>query len=184
MEFESFKKISRLSRDTVVTEKLDGTNAQIFIDETGNFLTGSRNRWITPDDDNFGFSRWAHENKEELLKLGPGRHFGEWYGPGIQRGYGLKEKAFALFNTHRWSENRPDCCQVVPILYEGIFSQHYIDIAVDCLRKEGSKAVPGFMRPEGIVVFHKASNILFKKTLENDDTPKGRQEPKKEKQYE
>jgi hypothetical protein len=31
MEFKAFPKISRFSREVVVTEKIDGTNGQIFI---------------------------------------------------------------------------------------------------------------------------------------------------------
>src|SRR5438105_3732245 len=100
--FEEFPKIARLSRDCIVTEKIDGTNAQIFITEDGTIHFGSRSRWITPENDNYGFARWATEHKEDLLKLGPGRHFGEWWGCGIQRGYGLKEKRFSLFNVMRW----------------------------------------------------------------------------------
>ena len=61
-EFKGFGKVSRWSRDLIVTEKIDGTNAQIYIGEDGEFLTGSRTRWITPEDDNMGFSRWAHEH--------------------------------------------------------------------------------------------------------------------------
>ena len=80
MEFKPFTKIARLQREIIVTEKIDGTNAQICITEDGQFLTGSRTRWITPDDDNFGFSKWAHEHKEELMGLGMGQHFGEWWG--------------------------------------------------------------------------------------------------------
>jgi hypothetical protein len=105
--FESFPKIGRLSRNCTITEKIDGTNAQIYIGEDGEFLTGSRNRWVTPGkQDNYGFSRWAHEHKDELMTLGPGRHFGEWWGLGIQRGYGLQEKRFSLFATHRWRDGR------------------------------------------------------------------------------
>ena len=78
MEFEKFTKIARFSREVIVTEKIDGTNAQIVITEDGEFFTGSRNRFITPEDDNFGFSKWAHEHKEELMKLGVGKHYGEW----------------------------------------------------------------------------------------------------------
>ena len=67
--FTPFKKIPRLSRDMVVTEKLDGTNASVHIMEDGEFITCSRNRIITPGDDNYGFSKWAHGHKEELMKL-------------------------------------------------------------------------------------------------------------------
>jgi len=70
---EMFKKIPRLSRECVVTEKIDGTNGCIYISENGEFLVGSRTRWLNGQTgDNHGFSRWAHEHKEELLKLGVG----------------------------------------------------------------------------------------------------------------
>lgn len=172
MEFKEFPKIFRLHREIVVTEKIDGTNAQIFIGDDGTFMTGSRSRWITPMDDNFSFAAWAAMNKDELMKLGPGSHFGEWYGAGIQRKYGLKEKRFALFNTHRWGIERPACCEVVPILYQGVFNESAIQTAMDSLRTEGSRMVPGFMKPEGIVVFHSQANICFKKTLEKDEEHK------------
>lgn len=173
-EFKSFPSISRLSRDVIITEKLDGTNAQITITEEGEFLTGSRNRWISPGDDNYGFSKWAHENKEELMKLGVGSHFGEWWGEGIQVGYGIKGKRFSLFNTHRWNDDsvRPACCHVVPILYQGEFSTTNIDGILNMLNTIGSVASPGFMRPEGIVIYHKHSNTLYKKTINNDDKGK------------
>ena len=75
-EFQEFPKIVRLSRQAIITEKIDGTNGCIFIGEDGEFLTGSRSRWITPEADNYGFSKWAYANKEELMKLGPGFHYG------------------------------------------------------------------------------------------------------------
>lgn len=184
MEFESFAKIARLSRQCVVTEKIDGTNGQIAIAEDGRMYVGSRNQWIlTPDGgyqaDPFGFARWALDNKDELIaKLGPGRHYGEWWGSGIQRGYGLQKgkKRFSLFNTSRWTDDavRPSCCEVVPILYQGLFDLIIIDDCLNRLREEGSVVSPGFMRPEGVVIFHTASNTLFKKTLEKDEEPKSK----------
>lgn len=172
MEFEEFPKIFRLHREIVVTEKIDGTNAQIVIGEDGTIRTGSRNRWITPMDDNFSFAAWVSMNTAELLKLGSGKHFGEWYGGKIQRGYGLKEKRFALFNTHRWAKERPACCDVVPILYQGMFSETAILAALESLRTEGSRIVPGFMDPEGVVIFHTQANMGFKKTLKKDEEHK------------
>jgi hypothetical protein len=85
-EFKPFGKIYRMSRECVVTEKIDGTNASIFIGEAGEFMPASRTRWITREDDNYGFAAWAMDNKNELLELGPGHHFGEWWGQKIQRG--------------------------------------------------------------------------------------------------
>lgn len=186
--FEGFPKIPRLSRECIITEKIDGTNASILI-TTGcetlgpQFLTGSRTRWITPDDDNHGFSRWAHEHQEELMALGPGHHFGEWWGAGIQRGYGLKEKRFSLFNTSRWSspDLYPECCYVVPVLYQGLFSLSVVDTVINELRQNGSRASPGFKQPEGIVLYHVAAQTLFKKTVEHDDEPKNAHLPRERK---
>lgn len=192
-EFKDFPKIARLTREVIVTEKIDGTNAQIYISYDGSMMFGSRTRWITPDDDNYGFAAWASDNRDELLKLGPGRHFGEWWGSGIQRKYGLNEKRFSLFNVQRWAlhgtvpesyptadprvfktqDVLPFCCGLVPVLYRGMFDTSEIDLCIDRLRNHGSVAAPGFMRPEGVVVFHTAGNVGFKKTLEKDDMPKG-----------
>jgi hypothetical protein len=173
MEFIPFPKLARLNRDIVITEKLDGTNAQVYITDDGSdMLVGSRTRWITPEADNFGFARWCYENRDELMKLGPGSHFGEWWGKGIQRGYGMEEKKFSLFNTHRWKDSRPACCDVVPILYEGPFSEGAVVTTVDWLRSSGSVAVPGYMKPEGVVVFHTAANLCFKVTCVDDNKPK------------
>ena len=173
--FTEFQKIPRLSRDMVITEKIDGTNSCICITKDGEFLTGSRHKWITPENDNYGFSRWAYEHKEELMKLGTGIHHGEWWGSGIQRGYGLKEKRFSLFNTSRWSDPliRPSCCYVVPVLYTGIFDTQVIMQVMDSLLEHGSYAAEGFMEPEGVVIFHTASGHLYKKTFEKDDSGKG-----------
>lgn len=176
IEFVEFNKIARLSRNCVVTEKIDGTNASIVITDDGEFLVGSRTRWITPEDDNYGFAKWAHANKEELMKLGPGQHFGEWWGLGIQRGYGLKEKRFSLFNTHRWSDAavRPSVCDVVPVLYSGTFDTVMISGALTELAERGSVAAPGFMKPEGVVIYHEAARTYFKKTIDKDDEWKGK----------
>jgi hypothetical protein len=180
IEFKEFKKIPRLSRECIITEKIDGTNGVIHIGENGEFLVGSRSRWITPEDDNYGFAKWALTNKDELMKLGVGTHYGEWWGSGIQRGYDLPkgEKRFSLFNVHRWSDDliRPKCCSVVPVLWEGIFDTHPINDVLAELCRTGSKASKGFMRPEGVVVFHKAGNLMFKKTIEKDSVPKGSNE--------
>jgi hypothetical protein len=173
--FEEFPKIARLSRDCVITEKLDGTNAQVLVTETGEVIAGSRSRFLTVDADNFGFAAWARKHADELRELGPGRHFGEWYGQGIQRTYGLTTRRFALFNVARWGESRPACCDVVPVLYRGVFDTFHADEAIDLLRRDGSRAAPGFMRPEGIVVWHEAARVGFKKTLERDEERKSQQ---------
>jgi len=242
MDFVEFKKIPRLTREMTISEKIDGSNGQIFIqgysdldvydcqfitkyalnlpkdfnEGTYTFLrkkpyifAGSKNRWLDTSSkgDNFGFAKWVQENSEELLKLGEGRHFGEWFGKGIQRGYGLNEKRFALFNVSKWGKNLfchncgntgilrtlcnevgeplncpeckdnkrkecPSCCEVVPTLYQGMFDTQKIEEVLIDLKNHGSYVVP-FMNPEGIIVYHVASGTMFKKTLENDEKPKG-----------
>lgn len=210
-EFKEFPKMARLSRECVITEKIDGTNSSIFIqdialesdpddptiiaigagfgvDTSYTMRAGSRTRWITPGDDNFGFAKWAAANATELFKLGEGTHFGEWWGQGIQRKYNMKEKKFSLFNTIRWclygetpqptnssggmQEILPKCVGLVPVLYKGIFTTQAVEEALESLRKNGSFASPGFMKPEGVVVYHTAGNVGFKKTLEKDEIPK------------
>lgn len=198
--FREWPKMARLSREMIITEKIDGTNSSIFIqqqiletegeqpdviaveDYQGTKYTiraGSRNKWITPGktSDNAGFASWVKANSSELVKLGEGHHFGEWWGQGIQRNYGLKEKRFSLFNVERWGspDIRPACCSIVPVLYRGEFSTLIARLTLDELAANGSSAAPGFMKPEGIIVWHTAANIGFKKTIEKDEVPKSLQ---------
>ena len=168
-DFQGFPKIARFNREVIVTEKIDGTNAQVYISDNGDIIAGSRNLWITPDKDNYGFAKWVEKNKEELLKLGPGRHFGEWWGQGIQRRYGLEEKRFSLFNVARYETNLPACCHLVPVLFADLFENFYLVYTMEKLRIHGSMASPGFMEPEGIVIYHTAANVSFKKTFEKDN---------------
>lgn len=200
IEFQPFPKMARLNRECIITEKIDGTNACIFIPEhspdcpSQEMFVGSRARWITPQDDNYGFAKWAQDHREELLTLGPGRHFGEWWGGGIQRGYGFLrgQKHFSLFNVQRFclpgqpqavifapgaslklQQELPPCVGLVPMLYRGLFSTAAARLTLAGLAMNGSRAVPGYMNPEGIVVFHTAGNVGFKVTILNDDQPKG-----------
>jgi hypothetical protein len=166
--FVGFPKIPRMSRaaQCVITEKIDGTNAHVLIQDGKFVAAGSRTRWITPGDDNYGFAAWAYENADALVGgLGDGHHFGEWYGRGIQRNYGLTERRFALFNTGRWSGvPLPTGVDVVPVLYHGPFSIDTVDWELDQLWVEGSRAVPGFKNPEGVIVYLNGS--LMKHTFD------------------
>ncbi len=211
LQFKSFPKMARLSRQIQITEKIDGTNAQILITTNDNInhpaviatkkgemgenlvmLAGSRNKWITPKDDNYGFAQWVKDNAEDLFNLGAGRHFGEWWGQGIQRKYGMNEKVFSLFNAIKWCEHEkepkkiltadpriekmqtkaPACCRVVPVLWEGDFDSNAINYVLKSLEIHGSFAAPGFMKPEGVIIYHIAGNVGFKKTIEGDSSPK------------
>lgn len=160
IEFKAWPKIPRIENEKYsITEKIDGTNACIIIDEEGNFGCQSRSRLITPENDNYGFAKWAYGNKDDLMKLGEGHHFGEWWGQGVQRGYGLLEKRFSLFNAKRWggdNPNKPECCHVVPII-EGT-----LEGALSYLKANGSVAAPGYMRVEGLVVYSHLAGVYYK----------------------
>jgi len=175
-KFEPFPKIPRLKRDCVITEKIDGTNASVLITDDGDMHAASRTRWVMPGkDDNYGWAGFVAEHSDTFFELGTGHHFGEWWGAGIQRRYGLAEKRFSLFNTGRWTADTcPVGLHVVPVLYHGPFSTDAVEAALCQLRESGSVAAPGFMRPEGVVVFHVAARTLSKVTVDADDEPKSR----------
>lgn len=221
--FPAFRKIPRLSKPCVITEKIDGTNALIHIervpwgygpecddpmalvvqDESEHdpetlfplyqyiVRAGSRKRWISPGNDNYGFAAFVHANAQELIKLGPGHHYGEWHGKGIQRGYGLAEKRFALFNVARWMDVNathreayladfptatpvPDCVTVVPNLgmCDGRDLNYRANEALRTLRQFGTLVNGASGHAEGIVIFHTAAGQLFKVLAENDEIPK------------
>jgi hypothetical protein len=201
-EFKPFGKIPRLNRQITVTEKIDGTNGlidirlagpetdsvspfehgvdtSIFVEGLEAYIrAGSRNRWLptgaTPENaDNFGFGAWVSANAHDLALLGVGAHYGEWWGAGIGRKYGQDRKRFSLFNTHIWRDGRrprPECCECVPVLAEGLLDPN---VALEKLRREGSVAVPGWMNPEGIIVWHSATRSFTKATCKNDEQRKG-----------
>ena len=190
--FEPWPKIPRLSSDCIITEKIDGTNAQILIldkriDDVdvaamggqyaktngGLIFAFSRKKQIWPGSDNFGFASWVYENAEEIASvLGFGRHYGEWWGQGVQRGYGLKEKRFSLFDSHNhgWlndSDMRKEYgvksnLFAVPQLWRGKFSFEALEECREVLREQGSIAAPGYDRPEGVVVYFRDAHQNFK----------------------
>ena len=197
-EFIAFKKIPRLNREVVITEKIDGTNAQILISPTNNpdpsalcampmdvrildggtpstifynVYAGSRSKWITPVNDNHGFAKWVLEHVYDLVRiLGVGRFYGEWWGKGIQRGYELEEKRFSLFNPDFEFKSDPmGLVRTVPILYRGNFDSIWVSKALELLKQDGSHAAPGYDNPEGVVIYHTASGQNFKVTYENDE---------------
>lgn len=209
MDFEKFGSLTRFSQGWTITEKIDGSNGQIAItpcngraawgDQKNDYAildrvddhfiyAGSRNRWLTPNkqQDNMGFARWVLENAQELVsKLGVGRHYGEWYGSGIQRTYGLSggDKRFALFNAPRWENNpdKPECCEVVKsFVLDEYLDDPYLEAGsiMERLKKEGSLQVPGFDNPEGIVMFHRKSGTAFKKTFDYDEFGKWKENRK------
>lgn len=200
--FERFPSLTRFSHGWTVTEKIDGTNACILIapidDPAINhglmtarvgdtfLFTQSRNKIITPTDDNAGFAKYVEQYAPEIVEaLGEGRHYGEWWGKGIQRNYGMTGKKFSLFNAARWSGpmqggKLPAQMDVVPHFvlndYIGNTSTTF-DTIMEKLKMGGSLAAPGFMNPEGIVMFHRPSGTTFKKTFDYDEQGKWAEKP-------
>lgn len=181
VEFKDFGKISRFRTLTaLVTEKVDGTNAQIYVpaDPSEPLLYGSRNQWVTSEKDNMGFARFVHEHADMFRRLGPGRHFAEWYGAGIQRRYGLDHKRLMIFNVDRFEGGLPggfadtfgDRVHLAPVLYRGPVDTNAIQAAIDKLYAEGSVAVPGWKQPEGVIVQIAGSRW---KVTDNGDVHKG-----------
>lgn len=198
-----------------ISEKIDGSNAAVIVTlavegveayednlqalgavavvrfDNMTFLVGaqSRNRLVFPGADNYGFAAWVKDNALGLAaRLGQGTHYGEWWGAGIQCGYGLKgsNKRFSLFNVHRYTQIVRDNAysgdydeswvpglRVVPTLFTGPYSEDTIRLALDNLENTGSVAEPGWAKPEGIIIFHHAAGQVFKVLLESDDLPKG-----------
>lgn len=183
-EFKSFDKILHIGKlYMTITQKIHGSNAQLLIKKVYNewqpaecgyqdwaLYAGSRTRWLTPDDDNYGFCKWVIENRHELIyKLGEGRHYGEWAGPGINAGEGLKEKTFCLFNFRRWiGKELPSRVTTIPVLYRGTISLDAITDAMERLKTQGSFLVPGYMKPEGIVV--ELDGQLYKNVFDEEQT--------------
>lgn len=154
----------------------------------------SRNRLIAPDSDNFGFAAWVERHAEILVKgLGPGRHFGEWAGPGIQKNpHALEQRLFFLFNTEKWANRHGEPwwslesigVRHVPVLGRAnnlagleLRARKWLE----SLRKYGSIATEvehgpwvanDKSKPEGIMLYSTAARQVFKITLENDELPK------------
>lgn len=218
-ELIKYGKTPRFYRDAIVTEKIDGTNAGLFIktclfgesveddpDRTavvlGNVLgddglpseeyhvyAQSRNNYITPSRDNYGFANWVSLNANALVSiLGPGRHFGEWWGKGIQRGYGADRKYWSLFTGSAirmrkrvFESANPDLVievmehiglREVPVICSGTFGDELVQKSLDFLKESGSHALTGYNNPEGIIVYHKDSGQNFKVLLDSDHLSK------------
>lgn len=152
----------------------------IVTDEGERLLVGaqSRKRLIFPgkQTDNYGFAAWVQQHAAELVDLlGPGRHFGEWWGQGIQHGYGMDERRFSLFNVHRYAGIGTDSkglLSTVPTLYAGPYSEDEIHRCLADLRNGGSYLTTWHSDAEGVIVYHSASSQVYKVLIEADDVPK------------
>lgn len=165
-EFRPWPKISRYSEEPeeiVITEKMDGVNACINMWDGNIVSVQSRKRIITPENNNMGFATWVEENKDGLVALGNGYHFGEWVGPGIQKNpHKLDKKTFYLFNTFRPRDSVPEgLVEIVPVMYKG--NDHsQIEKCLDSLRYVD-------YTPEGIIIYYTQSRIYKKYTFRGNE---------------
>lgn len=167
VEFKAWPKTKRLkSFEVTITEKIDGTNACVIVQDGELVGCQSRNRLIKPGDDNMGFAFWAFENRHSLAALGDGYHYGEWAGPGIQKNpHELPEKRFYLFNTFRPVDSLPTSVYQVPILYQGAYDEDRVAATIDSLSVRsviGGKA-------EGIILYFHSFRQSMKWTFEYQD---------------
>lgn len=75
-----------------VFPKLDGTNASVWLDETGRLQCGSRNRVLSIESDNAGFCAWANSDDPKAVALRAwltARYvvYGEWLVPHTVKTY-------------------------------------------------------------------------------------------------
>ena len=168
--FKTWGKTQRYEGLTITaTEKLDGTNACIIVQAGEIVGVQSRNRMIEVGDDNFGFALWVDNNKDDIVKLGEGYHYGEWYGEGIQKNpHMIEGKRFALFNTHRPQDSLPACVELVPVLYSGVYlGQHHVDDLMSNL-SDAYKVKGNGSKPEGIILYFHQHRQSLKYTFNNN----------------
>lgn len=169
VEFEAWPKIPReVLGEVIITEKMDGTNACVIIQDGEIVGVQSRKRMLNigKTNDNYGLAQYVYDNQEKFLALGEGRHYGEWVGLGIQSNpHEFPEKRFYLFNTLRWGEHNkpPEGIYVVPTLYKGPYSASIIDDVMNKLKL--SSEADGY-KAEGCVVYFPKINSMEKHTFE------------------
>ena len=178
-EFE-FRKWAKTKRfvdvEMVITQKMDGTNAQILFSKDSTpddirVMAGSRNRWLSSDKDNFGFHEFVAINYKELFAaLGPGRHYGEWCGPQIQTTEGLDVRKFFTFNSSKEIDSTfQHLVSPVAELYRGPIDLHKIIESLEALTVHGSY-YNGFHPVEGIIV--SLSGVRYKIYLDQLESVK------------
>lgn len=177
MQFEAWPKIPRHKGvQVVITEKIDGTNACLVVENNKIIGCQSRNRIIDRHSDNAGFANWAFDNEERIVNLlGEGRHFGEWAGPNIQQNkLNLDRKHFFLFNSYLWYEKlnvHEDHGEIksVPLLYNGDYQDGLIEDIMNRLKYNDFPHQTGYMKPEGIIIFYPQMKSYEKLTFEHTE---------------
>jgi hypothetical protein len=136
-EIESFHNVRKytqahpeiLNDNPVVTYrakvKLHGTNAGVQVLTGGKVVAQSRTAELSVGNDNAGFAKWVDSNKEYWNKLPENIIvFGEWCGPGIQKGVAISEiskKIFAVFAIRLFSGMLDDV-----LMFDPVHLQHLV----------------------------------------------------------
>lgn len=77
--------------------KLHGSNCAVQVTGDGVFAQ-SRTTMLTPESDYKGFAAWVREHRDFFAALRPGLVvFGEWCGPGVEKGMAISQVATKLF---------------------------------------------------------------------------------------
>lgn len=112
--FQKYQHIERLGTSEThgildgmvwVFPKIDGSNSQLFVDEDGRLMAGSRNRELTLASDNAGFFNWACSKDIffDFFKKYPNlRLYGEWLVPHTLKTYSESAwRNFYVFDVMR-----------------------------------------------------------------------------------
>lgn len=182
IKFLKWPKITRRNAKCTISEKANGSNGALAFKVTDASPTDgreiyvldvqmavqTRTRIVTTQDDQTGIARWAEANREtlemDLLYVNrmlpePGTYY--HYGEFMTRGH--DEPHFYLFNTRRWTgvKFRTPTLKVVPVLYEGDYSDEIVEKCLEDLRQNGSRIHPG-LPAEGVVVYYPSNDTMFK----------------------
>lgn len=107
MEFKKYQHLERFGTTEVqnielgkayVFPKIDGTNASVWLNESGDIQAGSRKRHLTLEADNAGFYDWVCRQSnilEYLIENPTHRLYGEWLVPHSLKTY--KDSAWRKF---------------------------------------------------------------------------------------
>ena len=123
-----------LTGHVIIQPKLDGSGGQVsYNKKTGELITGSRRRFLTPEDDNQGFAKHIQDNKEKYLnffKENPTLTlYGEWLVNGTIKHYEPKAlHKFYVFDVMNGNEYIPYNSYVDTLKHFGI---DYVPVMVE-----------------------------------------------------
>ena len=176
--FKPWPKLGRVNKETItITEKIDGTNAAIIVENGKLVGTQSRSRLLSDTEDNHGFHKWAMKNADVFAQLGDGHHFGEWAGKGINKNrMGLDGKKFFLFAWYAETKIEHPEIEYVEVLFQGPRSEDNIITTFNRLYAFGYMGEDGVWvenkrtyTPEGIVIYYHNSKHMEKMTIDFPD---------------